>query len=78
MNKEECPNIRNLEITVTYNCRSNRNFLRIYGLGWHDWSEKSMGLPMIYFRLKFILKEFTDGTDVLVSPEDLWKRDRVN
>jgi hypothetical protein len=75
INKEGCPNIRNVEITVTYGCRINRNVLKIYGFEWNDWSEMSLSLPTIDFLLKFILKEFTDGTDFLVSPEYLWKRD---
>jgi hypothetical protein len=75
INKEWCPNIRNVEISVTEDCRYNRNVLKMYGFKWHDWSEKSMTLPTIDFLLMFILKEFTNGTIFWVSLENLWKQD---
>ena len=74
INKEACPNIRNVEVTVTFDCRINRDILKIYGFKWHDLEEKSMGLPTIDFLLKYIMKEFADGSISLVSPGDLWKR----
>lgn len=75
MNKEACPNIRNVEVAVTFDCRINRDILRVYGFRWHDVSEKSMGLPTIEFSLKHIMKEFADGTISMVSPGNLCKRD---